>query len=169
MTIIHSLFAVLRRLVEILRLPALFALALLPLLSQPTLAQQRAERDGVVLYWGLVPAAIVSEKHALEDMHGVVPKDGGQVHHLVIALFNAADGRRIDDAVVRAQLSEIGIADAPPKFLTPMPIHGQASFGQLFSVAKAGPYRFRIWVKLPNRAEDIEFVIDAASPHVDAK
>ena len=56
-------------------------------------------------------------------MHGVVPKDGGQVHHMVVALFNA-DGKRIEDAVVRAQLSETGIVDAPPKYLTPMSIGG---------------------------------------------
>jgi len=127
-------------------------------------AQSRQEREGVLLYWGLVPAAVVSQKHALEEMHGVVPKDGGQNHHLVVALFRR-DGTRIADAVVRAQLSEVGIVDAPPKYLTPMVIDGQASYGQLFSTAKDGPYRFRAWVKLPDRSAEIEFAISAWSPH----
>ena len=70
-----------------------------------------------------VPATVVSQKYALEDMHDVVPKDGGQIHHLVVALFNSK-GARIEDAVVRAQLSETGIVDAPPKYLTPMSIDG---------------------------------------------
>ena len=70
-----------------------------------------------------VPATVVSQKYALEDMHDVVPKDGGQVHHLVVALFNSK-GARIEDAVVRAQLSETGIVDAPPKYLTPMSVDG---------------------------------------------
>ena len=56
-------------------------------------------------------------------MHDVVPKDGGQIHHLVVALFNSK-GARIEDAVVRAQLSGTGIVDAPPKYLTPMSIDG---------------------------------------------
>lgn len=147
-------------------LSAFFALTLLALVPTIAIAQARLEREGVVLYWGLVPAAIVSQKHALEDMHGVVPKDGGQVHHMVVALFNA-DGKRIEDAVVRAQLSETGIVDAPPKYLTPMSIDGQASYGQLFSTVRSGsgPYRFRVLVKLPSRPAEIEFAVSAWSPH----
>ena len=146
------------------KLTALFTLALLALGPAITLAQASLEREGVVLYWGLVPAAIVSQQHALKDMHGIVPNDGGQVHHLVVALFNA-DGKRIEDAIVRAQLSESGIVDAPPRYLTPMSINGQMTYGQLFSTAKSGPYRFRVLVRLPSRATEIEFEVSAWSPH----
>ncbi|MDO9196852.1 hypothetical protein [Rhodoferax sp.] len=146
------------------KLAAFFTLALLALAPSSTLAQARLEREGVVLYWGLVPAAIVSQKHALDDMHGVVPNDGGQIHHLVAALFNA-DGKRIEDAVVRAQLNESGIVDGPPKYLTPMSVDGQMTYGQVFSTAKNGPYRFRVLVKLPNRGSEIEFAVSAWSPH----
>lgn len=146
------------------KLMRLFAVALLAFGPSLALAQARLEREGVVLYWGLMPAAVVSQKHALEEMHGVVPKDGGQNHHLVVALFNA-DGKRIQDAVVRAQLHEIGIVDSTPKYLTPMDIDGQASYGQLFSTAKDGPYQFRVLVKLPSRPTDIEFAVSAWSPH----
>lgn len=137
---------------------------LLALAASFASAQLRQERDGVQMYWGLVPAAVVSQKHALEEMHGVVPQDGGQNHHLVIALFRR-DGTRIADAVVRAQLSEVGIVDSQPKYLTPMVIDGQASYGQVFSTIKDGPYRFRTWVKLPERSAEIEFAITAWSPH----
>lgn len=130
----------------------------------PATAQARVEREGVVMHWGLVPAAVASQKHALEEMHGIVPKNGGQNHHLVVALFDT-DGTRIDDAVVRAQLHEAGIVDAPPKYLTPMTINGQASYGQVFSTVKSGPYQFRVLVKLPRRAADIEFPVSAWSPH----
>jgi len=146
------------------KLMRLFAMALLSFGPSLALAQARLEREGVVLYWGLVPAAVVSQKHALEEMHGVVPKDGGQNHHLVVALFNA-DGKRIENAVVRAQLHEVGIVDSTPKYLTPMTIDGQASYGKLFSTAKDGPYQFRVLVKLPSRPTDIEFAVSAWSPH----
>ena len=153
-----------------MQLAGWFALALLALAPTVTLAQARLEREGVVLYWGLVPAAIVSEKHALDDMHGALPKDGGQVHHLVVALFNA-DGKRIEDAVVRAQLSESGVVDAAPKYLTPMRMDGQASYGQLFSTVRSGsgPYRFRVLVKLPSRASEIEFAVSAWAPHRESR
>lgn len=74
-------------------------------------------------------------------------------------------GIRIEDAVVRAQLSESGIVNAPPKYLTPMNMNGQTTYGQLFSTARSGPYRFRIFVKLPSRATEIEFAVSAWSPH----
>lgn len=165
MFILSFCFAALRRGMRARLLRALLALAVLPFTLQPAMAQARVERDGVALYWGLVPAAIVAEKHPLEKMHGVVPKDGGQVHHLVVALFDAKDGRRIGDAIVRAQLHEVGIVDASPKYLTPMAVNGMASYGQVFSTAKVGPYQFRILVKLADRPNEIEFPISAWSPY----
>jgi hypothetical protein len=100
------------------RLYAALVAVLLLLAATAAAAQSRQEREGIVLYWGIVPAAIVSERHALDEMHGPAPHDGGQVHHLVAALCEKASGRRIEDAVVRAQLHEAGIVDAPPKYLT---------------------------------------------------
>lgn len=130
-----------------------------------SLAQSRLDKEGVTLHWGLVPAAVVSDKHALAEMHGHLPGGGGQVHHLVVAVFDSASGRRIDQAVLRAQLSESGIVDEPPRYLTPMVIDGQMTYGQLFSTAKQGPYRLRVWVLPPGRATEIEFSIRAYSPH----
>lgn len=146
------------------RLSLLFTLALIALAPSIALAQMRLAKEGVVLYWGLVPAAVVSQQHALADMHGGLPGGGGQVHHLVVALFDA-EGRRIENAVLRAQLSESGIVDAPPKYLTPMSVDGQMSYGQVFATAKAGPYRFRVLVRLAGRADEIEFALSAWSPH----
>lgn len=128
-------------------------------------AQAQQERDGVVLYWGVVPAAIVAERHDVAQMHGGVPADGGQMHHLVVALFDKATGKRIEDAVVRAQLREVGIADAPAKYLTPMQVNGLMSYGQVFSVVKPGPYKFQILVKAPGRPAELEFLVSASSPH----
>ena len=83
----------------------------------------------------------------------------------VVALYDNASGRRIEDAVVRAQLSESGIVDEPAKYLPPMKINDQASYGQVFTVAKDGPYRFKVWVRLAQRQEEIEFAFSAWSPH----
>jgi hypothetical protein len=140
-------------------------LLLLITMLSPALAQSRLERSGVTLYWGLVPAAVVADTHALAELHGGSPKGGGQIHHLVVALYDSASGRRIEDAVVRAQISEAGIVDEPAKYLVPMKVNDQASYGQVFGVAKDGPYRFRLWMRLPPRTEEIEFKFEAWSPH----
>lgn len=136
------------------------ALALL-LAALAAQAQQRLERAGIALYWGLVPAAIVSQQHAVEEIHGGLPPGGGKVNHLVVALFDASTGRRIEDAIVRAQLTESGIVDGPPRYLVPMPVNGGASYGQLFGMAREGPYRFRLWIHLHDRSQDIEFTVVA--------
>lgn len=146
------------------RMVALFMLVLLVPVPSITRAQARLERKGVALYWGLVPAAVASEKHALEDMDGAIPNNGGKVHHLVVALFDDK-GQRIEDAVVGAQLSETRIFDEPPKYLTQLSVNGQMTYAQQFSTVRNGSYRFRVLVKLPSQATDIEFAVSAWSPH----
>lgn len=122
-------------------------------------AEARMEREGVVLYWGLVPAAIVSQQHAIDELHGGPQAGGGKVNHLVLALFDARTGRRIDDAVIRAQLTEPGIVDAPPRYVPPMLVNGVGSYGQLFGMVHDGPYSFRIAVRLQDRPAEIEFTV----------
>jgi hypothetical protein len=127
-------------------------------------AQSRLERNGVVLYWGLVPAAVVSQQHALDEMHGGPPVGGGAVNHLVVALFDARTGSRIDNAVVQARLSEPGIVDGAPKYLTPMPVNGQASYGQLFGMTGDRSYRFRVTVQVPQAPRPIQYSFSGLPP-----
>lgn len=126
-------------------------------------AQERLEKAGVVLYWGLVPSAVVSRQHPPEELHGGRPPGGGKVNHLVVALFDAKSGKRIADAVVRAQLSESGIVDAPPKYLVPMKVNDEPSYGQMFGMVHGGPFRFRVLVRLPGAQDEIAFDITAAA------
>lgn len=143
---------------------AMALLWLLVALPQPALAQRQLERSGITLYWGLVPSAVVADMHELAELHGGPPKGGGQVQHLVVALYDSASGRRIEGAVLRARLSESGIVDPPVKYLLPMQVNGQASYGQLFGVIKDGPYHFLLWVRRSPQGEEIEFRFDAWSP-----
>ena len=109
----------------------------------------------------MVPAAVVSQQHAIEELHGGLPIGGGKVNHLVVALFDAKTGRRIDQAIVRAQMSESGVVDGAAKYLSLMTINDQASFGQLFGMVGNGPYRFRVTVQLPGSPREIEFLVSA--------
>lgn len=129
----------------------------------PARAEDRQEREGIVLYWGLVPAAVAGQQHTLAELHGGTPPGGGRVHHLVLALFDKRTGQRVEDAVIRAQLTQPGIVDAPPRYVPPMAVDGVASYGQLFGMVGDGPYRFRVFVKMPDRLAEVEFTIVAAS------
>lgn len=129
-------------------------------------AQERQEKDGLVLYWGLVPGAVAAQRLPVEEMHGGKPIGGGKVHHLVLAVFESKSGARVSDAVVRAQVSESGIVQEPAKYVPAMAGGGAGSYGQLFGMVHEGPYRFTVWVKHPSRRDDVRFDIVAA-PQLD--
>jgi hypothetical protein len=143
------------------RLWGLTLMALMGLASAGALAQASMERNGVVLHWGLMSTAGLAQGEPIEQMYGGKPVYGGKVHHLVLALFDGKSGKRIDDAVVRAQLSEPGIVDGPPKYVPLMTVNDQASYGQVFGMVENGPYTFKVSVKLPDRAQPIEYTISA--------
>jgi hypothetical protein len=137
-----------------------WALALICLMAAGAFAQQqqeRMERQGVVLHWGLMSADGLPQQ--IVDVHGGKPVSGGKVHHLVLALFDAKTGQRIDNAIIRAQLSEPGIVDGPAKYVPLMTMKDEASYGQVFGMVRDGPYRFKVKVKLPDRPHDIEYAI----------
>jgi|GEM_PF-734022 len=136
-----------------------FALALTGLMVTGAFAQQqeRMERQGVMLHWGLMSAEGLPQQ--IVEVHGGKPVNGGKVHHLVLALFDAKTGQRIDNAIVRAQLSEPGIVDGPAKYVPLMTMKNEASYGQVFGMVRDGPYRFKVKVKLPDRPQDIEYAI----------
>src|SRR6185369_8854114 len=136
-----------------------FALALMGLMATGAFAQQqeRMERQGVTLHWGLMSAEGLPQQ--IVEVHGGKPVNGGKVHHLVLALFDAKTGQRIDNAIVRAQLSEPGIVDGPAKYVPLMTMKNEASYGQVFGMVRDGPYRFKVKVKLPDRPQDIEYAI----------
>jgi len=146
-----------RRRLRVLALTGLMCLG-----SAGALAQASMERDGIVLHWGLMSTAGLSQQQPIEQMYGGKPIHGGKVHHLVLALFDSKTGTRIDDAIVRAQLSEPGIVDGPPKYVPLMTVNDQASYGQVFGMVENGPYRFKVTVKLPQRGQPIEYIISAA-------
>jgi hypothetical protein len=60
------------------RLVRVCAIYVLAMLAAGAMAQPRLERNGIALYWGLVPAAVVSQRHAIEDLHGGLPIGGGK-------------------------------------------------------------------------------------------
>jgi hypothetical protein len=139
-----------------------WALALMCLMAAGAFAQQqeRMERQGVLLHWGLMSADGLPQQ--IVEVHGGKPVNGGKVHHLVLALFDAKTGQRIDNAIIRAQLSEPGIVDGPVKYVPLMTMKDEASYGQVFGMVRDGPYRFKVKVKLPDRPQEIEYAILAA-------
>jgi len=68
--------------------------------------------EGVDIYLGVIPAEMIlghPKLHTEAEMHGGVPV-GEHRYHVTVALFDAATGKRITGAQVKASVSELGLS-----------------------------------------------------------
>ena len=104
---------------------------------------------GVTVYLGIVPAEIVkglpSGSTTERPMHGRVPK-GSHEYHVVAAVFDAASGARVSDAVVTAEVSGLGLSGAQTK-LEPMQISGTTTYGGFFNLLGFDLYTVKLIVE----------------------
>lgn len=137
------------------RLPIIALLGALCLTCGFHVAANAAETDmtktaeGVTVYLGVVPAEIVKGLAAgsgtEQSMHGGVPK-GPHEYHLVAAVFDAASGARVPDAVVTAQVSGLGLSGSKMK-LEPMQISGTTTYGGFVHLPGLDLYTVKLTVE----------------------
>jgi hypothetical protein len=109
----------------------------------------------VLIYLGLLPAAMVRghpQEHPEASMHGGVPKRTDE-YHIIIALFDAKTGARIENADISARVFETGLAGEERK-LEPMQIAG-TTYGNYFPMVGRGPFRIRVTIHIPGQAQPI--------------
>jgi len=148
------------------RAVALLALILwsLPVLGRAGLAADAALAQtvgGVTAYLGIVPAAIIRAHPALHvdpGAHGGAPA-GRHDYHVLVALFDAKTGARIEDAKVTAQVSEVGLAGAR-RTLEPMKIADTVTYGNYFQVPSKGSYRIGVEVEHQQAVHRFSFSYD---------
>jgi len=113
--------------------------------------------DGVTIYLGVMPAQIVqghAREHEESKMHGGVPA-GRYRDHLVVALFDNATGRRIEDAQVTAAVMELGLG-AEWKALDAMRVAEAATYGNYFNMPSEGVYHIQVRIRRPGHSQLIE-------------
>lgn len=87
-------------------------------------------------------------------MHGGMPA-GHSSNHVVIALFDASTGKRIEDAQVTASVNELALGpDWKP--LEPMRIADTITYGNYFNMPDAGEYRIHLRIRLPGQEQAIK-------------
>jgi hypothetical protein len=123
---------------------------------------------GLAVYLGVLPAAMVQghpKDHAEDAMHGGVPS-GRHAVHLMAAVFEAANGARIEDAAVEASVTPIADAAAHvagvTRRLEPMVIAGTVTYGNYFTMRGDGPYRIVLTISQAEAAKSLilEFSYD---------
>ncbi len=142
---------------------ALLWLAVLALLlalpaAYAEVLEQPLRKDGLMIYYGVLPANLVAPGDlTVADTH-MTPGGarGAGTHHLVIAVFDEATGKRLANATVRARVQPLGGA-TQEKTLEPMQIAGTVTFGNFFRMDADMPYVIHLRI---HRA-------DSASPEVE--
>lgn len=112
-------------------------------------ADQRLTVDGLEVFYGIVPTAVVRHDANQHDFPSHSGSQRRNARHLLIALYDAQSGRRIEDATVVASVTPLGMA-AEQKPLSPMRIDGIVTFGNFFDFpAGSGPFRIELRVGRP--------------------
>ena len=141
---------------------AVLALSLLLLAGLANAAVIDASEGGatvgdVQIYIGILPAQMIRghpQAHSESSMHGGQPTASDEFH-IVIALFDAKSGTRIEDADVTARVSEIGLVGAEKK-LESMAIAGAVTYGNYFTMQGHGPFRISLTIHVPGRPQDVK-------------
>lgn len=109
---------------------------------------------GLGVYLGVVPAGIVRghpESHPEATMHDGVPR-GAHEYHIIIAIFDAATGTRIENAKVTATVSGLGHIGENGLEMEPMQIAGTVTYGGFVNLPGNDRYDIRVDITVPDRA-----------------
>jgi len=132
------------------------ALLLTACTTKPQLAQipGSARSGDLVAYVGIVPAAVSRERMAADatPQHPAAAS-AADAHHLVVALFDAASGARIEQANVVA-IHLLPRREPVRRSLTPMRTGYVTSFGAEFEISKGAGHLFEIEVTRPGQAPE---------------
>jgi len=137
-----------------------FAAAYADVLEQPL------RKDGLVIYYGVLPAELVAPQDLDVPGTHMTPSRarGAGAHHLVIALFEEATGKRLSQASVQARVEPLGGA-VEAKTLEPMQIAGTVTFGNFFRMDADMPYVIHLRIRRHDGASaDVEVALPYRHP-----
>ncbi len=110
----------------------------------------------MAVYLGVLPPEIVrghTPEHPDRTAHAGAPR-ARKSSHLVIALFDTNDGKRLSDAEVYVRVARTGSAGERKKLET-MKIGDAVSFGNEFMMSAAGPYRITVEIRAAGAAKPV--------------
>ena len=111
--------------------------------------------DGIDIYLGVVPCELIQGPE--RQMHGGVPVTR-HCHHVMVALYDNASGKRIEDAAVSARVREPGVSgvSGAVKPLEPMAIAGSTTYGNFFIMPAPGPFLIHVQIHRPGSSHVAE-------------
>ncbi len=113
--------------------------------------------DGLAVYLGIVPAAVVRghpASHAESRMHGGAGT-GRHRQHIVVAIFDDKTGARIENARVSATVDGLGHVGQQDVKLEPMKIENTITYGAFVDLSGNDRYRIAVEVTVPGRSRPV--------------
>lgn len=114
---------------------------------------------GLAVYLGVIPASIVrghQEWHPEGAMHGGAPR-GRYQYHIVVAVFDAKTGARVEKAQVTANVSGLGHVGAQNIELESMLIAGTVTYGNFVELSGNDRYDIKLDIAVPEREPPARF------------
>lgn len=122
--------------------------------------------DGVAIYLGMVPAAVMRQNPDIYPAHepSKIPSSK-HVHHVMLALFDDPGGERITDAIVTARVAPLALA-GPTKTLDPTVVAGALTYCNFFRISPSDTTVIQVEIRRPDvlRMIQARFVIE---PHAE--
>lgn len=87
-------------------------------------------------------------------MHGDAER-GSHQQHLVVAVFDAVTGARIENAQVVASIEGLGHVGRQRVELEPMAIAGTITYGGFIKLPGNDQYRIQVDIRIPGRSEPV--------------
>ncbi|HEV7286353.1 MAG TPA: iron transporter [Kaistia sp.] len=112
---------------------------------------------GLAVYLGIVPAAVVRGhpmNHAESTMHGG-PGTARHQYHLVVAVFDAQSGARVENARVSATISGLGHVGQQTVQLDPMKIENTVTYGNFVTLSGNDRYDIAVDITVPGRSRPV--------------
>ncbi len=111
---------------------------------------------GLTIYFGILPSAMTKghpSSHEEATMHG---GPGGSAHrfHILVAVFDAVTGKRVEDANVSATITGLGLAGTK-KVLEPMRIADTTTYGNYYDLGGSSRFRIAVEVQQPSKTKPV--------------
>lgn len=122
--------------------------------------------DGLAVYLGIVPAAVVRghpASHPERSMHGGAGSARHQ-QHVVVAVFDAATGERVENARVSATIAGLGDVGRQTVEFEPMTIANTVTYGAFSTLPGNDRYQIELDISVPDRARPVS--VTFSSEHV---
>lgn len=114
--------------------------------------------NGVAIYLGVIPEEMIKDhvpNHPEARMHNG-QKESLRQQHVMVALFDTANGARITDARIITRVELPGHLMVSEKELETMIIGNSVTYGNYFEMVDPGPYFITFRVSAPTLQRHIE-------------